>query len=122
MNDQTTIKDNALAQGGRTIVILVDSLRPAEEGGGAFSPGTEGLFLLRLGALLASGAGGRLVALKLVAVPEGESLSAYSTRAQELRRELERDMLAALTTGGDAVSQVPDGSGNGAVAPGAAHQ
>jgi glucosyl-3-phosphoglycerate synthase len=117
MNDQTTIRDNAPAQGGRTIVILVDSLRPVEESGSVFAPGTEGQFLLRLGALLASGAGGRLVALKLVAVPEGESLSAYSTTAQELRRELEREMLDALATGGEAISGPPAHSGNGASAP-----
>jgi glucosyl-3-phosphoglycerate synthase len=113
MNDQTTLKDNMVAQGGRTIVILVDSLRPTDEGGRVFAPGTEGQFLLRLGALLASGAGGRLVALKLVAVPEGESLSAYSTRAQELRRELEREMLAALAPGGDTVSDNATHTGNG---------
>ena len=121
MNDQTSIKDNAAAQGGRTIVILVDGLRPADEGGSVFAPGTEGLFLLRLGALLASGAGGRLVALKLVAVPEDKSLSAYSTTAQELRPELEREMLAALAPGGEAISGAPAHSGNGATALASSH-
>ncbi len=52
--------------------------------------------MLRLASLLAGGAGGRVLVFKLLAAPEGASLSAYSTRAQELRRELERETVAAL--------------------------
>jgi nucleotide-binding universal stress UspA family protein len=80
---------------GRTIVLLVDCLR-AGKGGGVFARGSEGLFLLRLAALLAGGSGGRVLVFKLLAVPEGGSLSAYSTRTQEMRRELERETLSAL--------------------------
>ncbi|MEO8289234.1 MAG: glucosyl-3-phosphoglycerate synthase [Chloroflexota bacterium] len=94
MNNQRALLDNILPRSKRSIVLLVDCLRPDD--GKHFSQGSEGLFLLRLAALLASGSGGRVLVFRLLEVPEGESLSAYSTRAQELRRELERETLSAL--------------------------
>ena len=95
MDDRVIPRTTGPLKGGRTIVLLMDCMR-APEKGGLFARGSEGLFLLRLAALLASGSGGRVLVFKLLGAPEGESLSAYSTRAQEMRRELERDTLAAL--------------------------
>src|SRR3954452_14108116 len=86
MNDQTTLRTNLPSRSGRAVVILVDCLREGE--GGAFVPGSEGLFLLRLGALLASGSGGRVIVFKVLPVREGESMSAMSTTAQQMRQRL----------------------------------
>ncbi len=91
--DNTTLQPNLPGRSGRTIVLLVDCLRSE---GAMFARGTEGLFLLRLAALLAGGSGGRVLVFKLLSVPDGESISAYSTRTQELRRELERETMTAL--------------------------
>lgn len=96
MNDQTTVVANAPATGGRTIIILVDCLTPS--GAAVFGPGSEGLFLLRLASLLASGSGGRVLICSIVPVPEGESVSAHSITAQALRRDLEAWALTALSS------------------------
>ncbi len=94
MSDQPTISANEPAQSKRSLVLLVDCLSTGD--GSTFGEGTEGQFLLRLAALLASGWAGRVLVLKVVAVPEGESISAYSTRTQALRQKLERETLEAL--------------------------
>src|SRR3954451_17121063 len=94
MTDVTSRATGPL-RSGRTIVLLVDCLRAGDRGG-LFARASEGLCLLRLAALMASGSGGRVLVFKLLGVPEGASLSAYSTRAQEMRRELERETLSAL--------------------------
>ena len=77
-----------------TVVLLAD--RMGCEAGDCFTEGSEGLFLLRLAALLASGWGGRVLMLKVLTVPEGELISTYSTRAQSLRKSLENETLVAL--------------------------
>ncbi|HST05581.1 MAG TPA: glucosyl-3-phosphoglycerate synthase [Chloroflexia bacterium] len=77
-----------------TLMLLADCMEC--DGGDCFGEGSEGLFLLRLSALLASGWGGRVLLLKVLAVPEGESISTYSTRAQALRKSLENEALEAL--------------------------
>lgn len=84
---------------GRTVVILVDCLTPGGEDSGYFTPGSEGLFLLRLGALLAGSgeAGGRVLLARFVAVPDGEAVSSYSVTAQAMRQKLEGEALAALS-------------------------
>jgi len=102
MLDQTTLKDNSPGRSRRTIVLLVDCLRDGE--GGVFGPGSEGLFLLRLASLLASGSGGRVVLCSVLHVPEGESLSAFSTVAQSMRQKLERWALSALSSPGSAAA------------------
>jgi glucosyl-3-phosphoglycerate synthase len=76
-------------------VLLADCLGNGGTGS-CFGAGSEGLFLLRLASLLASGWSGRVLVLKVLAVPEGESLSAYSTQTQTVRRKLERETLEAL--------------------------
>ncbi|MFL5734341.1 MAG: glucosyl-3-phosphoglycerate synthase [Chloroflexia bacterium] len=81
----------------RTVIILVDCLRA--EGGTPFEDGSEGAFLLKLGSLLAGGTGGRLLLCAVVAVPEGESVSAYSTAAQARRQELEKLAHSSLESG-----------------------
>lgn len=96
MNDQATSQDNTPAKSRRTIVMLVDSLQAGESG--VFGPGTEGLFLLRLAGLLASGAGGSVVLYSVLPVPEGDSVSAFSTQAQALRREMESWAMSALSS------------------------
>ena len=78
-----------------TLMLLADCL--GCDDGDCFGEGSEGLFLLRLASLLASGWGGRVLLLKVLAVPEGESISTYSTRAQSLRKSLENETLEALT-------------------------
>jgi hypothetical protein len=95
MSDQVTITGPLPVAGGRSLVLLADCLG-AGDNAPCFYEGSEGLFLLRLAALLASGWGGRVLVLKVVAVPEGESISAYSTQMQTLRRKLERETLEAL--------------------------
>ncbi len=77
-----------------TVVLLAD--RMGCGAGDCFTEGSEGLFLLRLAALLASGWGGRVLMLKVLVVSEGESVSTYSTRAQSLRKSLENETLVAL--------------------------
>src|SRR5438477_12367308 len=91
MDEQTTQKRPR----GRTVIILVDCLR--EGSAGLFGYGSEGWFLLRLGSLLAGGSVGRLLVCSVVAVPQGESVSAYSVAAQARRQNLERMALAALS-------------------------
>ena len=83
---------------GRTVVILVDCLASGGAGGDYFTPGSEGLFLLRLGALLAGSgeAGGRVLLARFVAVPDGEAVSSYSVTAQAMRQKLESEALSAL--------------------------
>ncbi|HYO48723.1 MAG TPA: glucosyl-3-phosphoglycerate synthase, partial [Chloroflexia bacterium] len=78
------------------IALLVDCFAQGE--GSLFGEGSEGLFLLRLAGLLASGSGGRVLLLSVVAVPEGQSISAFSTTAQALRRELETLAVSALAS------------------------
>lgn len=96
MSDLATIAGGSTAT-GRSIVLLADCLGTAENSDTpSFGEGSEGLFLLRLAALLASGWNGRVMLLKVVGVPDGESLSSYSTRAQALRQTLERSTLEAL--------------------------
>ena len=56
-----------------TVVLLAD--RMGCGAGDCFTEGSEGLFLLRLAALLASGWGGRVLMLKVLTVPEGESIT-----------------------------------------------
>jgi glucosyl-3-phosphoglycerate synthase len=97
MDDGSTLRNGAPLSTGRTVVLLGDSLRSGPDLR-AFARGSEGLFLLRLAGLLAAGPGGRVVVFKLLAVPDGESVSGYSTRAQEMRRELERETLGALNS------------------------
>jgi len=96
MNDQATLRDNIPARSGRTIVILVDCLDAGESG--VFGQGTDGLFLLRLASLLASGSGGRVLLYSVLTVPEGQSVSAFSTNAQSLRREMESWAMSALSS------------------------
>ena len=79
---------------GHTVILLADHMGCGA--GDCFAEGSEGLFLLRLAALLASGWGGRVLMLKVLIVPEGESISTYSTRAQSLRKSLENETLVAL--------------------------
>ncbi len=93
--DEVTLKPTAPAKSGRTIAILVDCLK--EMKGGPFADGSEGLFLLRLASLLASGSGGRVLLCSVVQVPQGESISASSVAAQARRKELEGWALAALS-------------------------
>lgn len=83
---------------GHTVIILVDCLTPPDEKKGYFAPGSEGLFLLRLGVLLA-GSGetrGRVLLCRFLAVPEGEAVSSYSVAAQAMRQKLESEALTAL--------------------------
>ncbi|HYO49392.1 MAG TPA: glucosyl-3-phosphoglycerate synthase [Chloroflexia bacterium] len=96
MNDEAKLKENTPSRPGRTIALLVDCFAHVE--GGLFGEGSEGLFLLRLAGLLASGSGGRVLLLSVVAVPEGHSISAFSTTAQGLRRDLETLAVSALTS------------------------
>jgi nucleotide-binding universal stress UspA family protein len=96
MNDEAKLNENAPSRPGRTIALLVDCFAHVE--GGLFGEGSEGLFLLRLAGLLASGSGGRVLLLSVVAVPEGQSISAFSTTAQGLRRELETLAVSALAS------------------------
>ncbi|MGA7731827.1 MAG: hypothetical protein WCD37_11220, partial [Chloroflexia bacterium] len=70
MSDQVTITGPLPVAGGRSLVLLADCLG-AGDNTPCFHEGSEGLFLLRLAALLASGWGGRVLILKVVAVPEG---------------------------------------------------
>lgn len=93
MEDQTTLRKSAAKQ-ARTVIILVDCLKPGDESW--FGPGTEGRFLLRLGSLLASGGGGRLLVGSVVPVPAGESVSSYTVAAQARRQDIETKALAAL--------------------------
>ncbi|HEX8229010.1 MAG TPA: glucosyl-3-phosphoglycerate synthase [Chloroflexia bacterium] len=83
---------------GHTVVILMDCLSQADEKKGYFAPGSEGLFLLRLGVLLAGSeeARGRVLLCRFLAVPEGEAISSYSVAAQAMRQKLEGEALAAL--------------------------
>jgi glucosyl-3-phosphoglycerate synthase len=112
MEDQTTLRSNNIVQRApRTAIILVDCLRMPEEG--LFSPGSEGALLLKLGSLLASGSGGRLLLCSIVPVPEGESVSAYTVKAQARRQDLERLAVAALSHSRTAV-----GTGEDDMAPG----
>ncbi len=111
MNDQATLRDNmqAPASGGRTVVLLVDCLRVVR--GGAFGQGSEGLFLLRLASLLASGSGGRVLLLSVLPVPPGGSVSAFSMQAQAARQKLEGQALAALAPVGAAgAAGIPRGA------------
>src|SRR3712207_3489599 len=96
MNDQVSFRDSVPARSGRTIVLLVDCLQ--SEGHEVFGPGSEGLFLLRLASLLASGSGGRVLLYSVLTVPEGQSISAFSTNAQALRREMEGWAMTALAS------------------------
>ncbi|HYP20804.1 MAG TPA: universal stress protein, partial [Chloroflexia bacterium] len=96
MNDDAKLKENAPSRPGRTIALLVDCFAQRESG--LFGEGSEGLFLLRLAGLLASGSGGRVLLLSVVAVPEEHSISAFSTTAQALRRELETLAVSALAS------------------------
>jgi nucleotide-binding universal stress UspA family protein len=98
MNDEAKLKENTPSKMGRTIALLVDCLTPGE--GGLFGEGSEGLFLLRLAGLLARGSGGRVLLFSVVAVPEGQSVSAFSTTAQALRMELETLAVSALASPG----------------------
>ncbi len=121
MNDQTTLVENVPATAERTIIILVDCLMP--NGAAVFGPGSEGLFLLRLASLLASGSGGRALVCSIVPVPEGESVSAHSVTAQALRRDLEAWALTALslsTTAADTETLLSEGAAShahGLIAP-----
>ncbi len=87
---------------GRTVAVMVDCRESGQEG--YFTPGSEGLFLLRLACLLAGGGveGGRVLLCRFLAVPPGEEVSSYSVKAQTLRRSLEREALAALAPEGGA--------------------
>jgi glycosyltransferase involved in cell wall biosynthesis/nucleotide-binding universal stress UspA family protein len=102
MSDQTTLTDNSTGKTRRTLVLLVDCLREGRRG--VFGPGTEGLFLLRLASLLAGGSGGRVILSSVLCVPEGASLSSYSTVAQAMRQKLERSALSALSSTDSAIA------------------
>src|SRR5215208_780537 len=96
MSDETSLVDQTHGTSGRSLAILVDSLTPGVTGE-LFGEGTEGAFLLRLASLLASASGGRVILFGVLRVPEGESISSFSTQAQALRRDLETAALAALS-------------------------
>jgi glucosyl-3-phosphoglycerate synthase len=98
MDNGISLRNTAPLSSGRTVVLLGDCLRTGRDGR-AFAAGSEGLFLLRLAVLLAGRVpSGRALVFKLLAVPDGGSVSAYSTRAQELRRDLEHETLEALSS------------------------
>lgn len=96
MNDQATLHEPPSTRTGRTMLVLIDCLKANQ--GKLFGPDSEGLFLLRLASLLASGSGGRVLLFSVVPVPQGESVSALSTHAQALRQKLEGEALMALSS------------------------
>ncbi|HYP18890.1 MAG TPA: glucosyl-3-phosphoglycerate synthase [Chloroflexia bacterium] len=104
---------------GHTIVILVDCLRPPDQNKGYFAPGSEGLFLLRLGVLLAGSgeARGRVLLCRFLTVPEGEAVSSYSVAAQAMRQKLEGEALAALAQIEAELSEESRSPSNAHIAP-----